>query len=432
MQDLWADFADKPAFVEEQDRGGGLRQRRLSEQAVLMALRMWLLQEYMLPYGTSLGSTRIFRHCYWIDGLGNVRAPSHITPLPALEEGEAGDRHARKKQVQSPLPAQLLPVATAARQLARLDRPITLHGLAFDSKNSKRKTSSERHKTEAPMTDTLALPKEHILLSSTWPALAPRLLPTIEQSAAIFLLNPLKDSLFRHTDLLPLYQRTAPTELFLCLSHKQMETRLLPVLHQAEGAAALTNMLRSDRWKSLLTREPREGNAELIIQGLIKLLAESMKPHFLSVQALPFPVHTRLALVEKAPYSLLFATRRQDSLYSLNEAVSSRTRQLLIESQQGVLNEAWFTSQREEQASQWKQTLYQEALALGRAQRIRRWPDLRQQLLLAHFGQAPLQEYDQIILKLLEQGEVRCEWRKRSQETTDVPVPGNEDLLLWR
>jgi hypothetical protein len=434
MQDLWAEFAGEALPTEEAGRGGGLRQRRLTEQAVLMALRAWLLQEYMIPYGASLGATRIFQRCYWIDGLGNFRAATQIVPTPVLEETEAASKRRRKKASVPVLPPALQPVEAVARQLTQLDRPITLHGFVFDGKGGKRKAADEpelQAQNGTQPVEALVLPKAGGLLPSNWPELAPALLSTLEQSAAVFLLNPLKDGLFRYADLLPLYQRTAPTELFLWLSHKQIETRLLPGLRAGKGAAALTNVLRSDRWKILLAKEGGTENPEPIINGLIDLLAESMRPHFLSVQHLTFPVYTRPALVEEAPYSLLFATRRQDSLYSLNDAVCRRARRLLTESQQGVLNEAWFTTQREEQATAHEQALYQEALSLGKAHRIRRWPDLRYQLLLAHFGQSTLQEYDQIITTLLARGEVRCDWRKRNPETTETPIPGNEDLLLW-
>ena len=150
------------------------------------------------------------------------------------------------------------------------------------------------------------------------------------------------------------------------------------------------------------------------------------------VQQLAFPVRSGPALVEIAPYSLLFATRRQDSLFCLNDAVCKRVRQLHIESQQGVLTEEWFSRQRAEQAASRKSALMREALTLGSGQRVRRWPDLRLQLLLKHFGQHTLAEYDQIITDLLASGDVRCEWRKRDQEGNASAIPGNDDLLLWR
>ncbi len=267
-------------------------------------------------------------------------------------------------------------------------------------------------------------------MPASWPELASTLPGGLEQGAAVFLLNPLKDGLFRYADLAPLYQRTAPTELFLWLSHKQIETRLLPGLRAGEGAAALTNLLRGDRWKGLLAKESE--NPERVVHGLVELLAESMRPHFLTVQQLALPMRAGPARVEATPYSLIFATRRQDSLSSLNDAVCRRERQLVAESQQGVLSEEWFASQREEQAVARLAALVGEARTLGRAHRIRRWPDLRQQLLLTHFGQYTLQDYEQVIARLLESGEVCCEWRRRVRDADEVHTPGQDDLLSWK
>ena len=476
MQDLWAEYTGEALPTEERGRRGGIRQRRLTEQAVLTELRAWLLQEYLLPYATSLGATRIFQRCYWIDGLGATRSSAHPTPAPAPDAPENVPKRARQKNQANiaTFPPALQPVAALARQLAPLERPIALHGFVLDGKNSKRKTNGTvvqsaqntiQVETLAPPTkkgtraraalsgasvqlanngtqaqaaqngtrvgEAPAIPSEGGLLAATWPELAPALLSTLGQSAAVFLLDPLKDGLLRYTDLAPLYQRTAPTELFLWLSHKQMETRLLPALRTGEGAAALTNLLRGDRWKRLLTGEQAQEDPRSLIDGLIQLCVESMRPHFLSVQRLTFPIQSGPAHVVAAPYTLLFATRRQDSLASLNDAICQRARHLLAESQQGVLTEDWFTQQRATQSAADFAALTQETLSLGRSQRVRRWPDLRQQLLLTHFGQYPLHEYDQIITSLLARGEVRCEWYKRSQETTETLPPGSGDLLLW-
>ena len=367
MQDLWADFAGEALPTVEVGRGGGLRQRRLTEQATLITLRSWLLQDYLLSYGTSLGATRIFKRCYWIDGLGHTRLAAQPVPTPAPDEPAPTNKRTRQPASREHIPPALQLADSTARQLARLDRPIALHTFLLDEKRAPRKggsapqinkdefTQQTRKGEHLPQarngTETsaaLMLPKEGGLLPACWPELAPTLLPALEQGAAVFLLNPLKDGLFRYTDLLPLYQRAAPTELFLWLSHKQIETRLLPSLRTTEGAAALTNLLRGDRWKSLL--KPEAESPQRVIHGLVGLLAESMRPHFLSVQRLTLPMLSGPATIEAAPYSLLFATRRQDSLYSLNDAVCLRTQRLLARSQQGVLNEEWFTTQRVEQA----------------------------------------------------------------------------------
>ncbi len=492
MQDLWADYTGEALPTGTRGRGGGTRQRRLTEQAVLTELRAWLLQEYLLPYATSLGATRIFQRCYWIDGLGSTHSPAHTIPAPTPDVPVSAPKRGRQKNQASlaALPPALQPVATLAQQLAQLERPIALHGFVLDGKVGKRKTTGAASQTalhraqintpaqptpNSTQMDTLTqtvkkgararaakppasaqpgnngasaraalngaqtgemlpIPPEGGLLPATWPELAPELLTTLGQSAAVFLLDPLKDGLLRYTDLAPLYQRTAPTELFLWLSHKQIETRLLPTLRTGEGAAALTNLLRGDRWKRLLTSEQDQADPQRLIDGLIQLCLESMRPHFLSVQRLYFPIHSGPAHVVDAPCTLLFATRRLDSLASLNDAICQRTRRLVVASQQNVLTADWFTHQRAEQSAAAWEALAQETLALGRAQRVRRWPDLRQQLLLTHFGQHPLHEYDQIITTLLARGNVSCEWQPRppSQETTTTPLPGPGDLLLWR
>jgi len=67
----------------------------------------------------------------------------------------------------------------------------------------------------------------------------------------------------------------------------------------------------------------------------------------------------------------------------------------------------------------------------GRTQRQRRWPDLRQQVLVANFGQFTLHEYDQVIQNLLQSGDVRCEWRQ-NPDLKDSHIPGNEDTLIWK
>lgn len=433
MRDLWADYAGEVLATGEAGREGGFRRRRLTEQAALMTLRAWLLRDYMLPYATSLGATRIFQRCYWLDGLGNVRGTgTPLPPPPSPPSPTPTDQRPRKKSAppEPPLPPALQLVSETARQLAQLDRPITLYGYALDERRGKRKAAppSDGSSPSAGETSSgISLARTGGSVPASWPELAPVLLPMLEQSAAVFLLNPLKESLFRYNDLLPLYQRTAPTELFLWFSHKQIETRLLPDLRTPAGAASLTNLLRGDRWKGLLARE--SAHPQRAIHGLIELFAESMRPHFLSVQQFALPMHSGPALVETAPYSLLFATRRQDSLFAFNDAVCQLARRLLSESQRGILNEAWFRTQQAEQAASQQTALIQDTLALGRTQRIRRWPDLRLQLLLSHFGQQTLHEYDQIIADLLARGAVSCEWRK----PTDPPaIPGSNDLLHWK
>ena len=227
-------------------------------------------------------------------------------------------------------------------------------------------------------------------------------------------------------DLSPLYQRTAPTELCLLISQKQIEDRLIPFLRTPDGASAFTSLLRSDRWKSLLT-----GNAEIkdVAEKLIVAFFDSIQQqHFLTVQHIPLLMHTAPAVVEPIPYTLIFATRRQDSLLCMNDAICIYHRRLYEQSLEGVLTEAWFSAQQHERLADGMQQLYQRVLQQGRAQRQRRWPDLRQQSLLANFGQFTLHDYDSVIQRLLQSGEVRCEWRQKSVESPQ----SDEQRYPWK
>src|SRR5579864_7205433 len=239
MQNLWPEFDNQPPLSEAAQHAH--QRRRPTEQAVLSSLRAWLLHDYIIPYSRSLAATRIFRRCYWIDGLGGN---------PDLQ-----------------------PVVSIAQSLAKESKPITLRTLALEARSSKRKE---------PATGTnIAIPKDSGTLHTSWPEAAPVLLQAIDQSAAILLLNPFASSTpFSYEDLSSLYQRTAPTELCLLISHKQVETRLLPFLRTSDGASAFTALLHTDRWKVLLTND---AGADHTVGGLIDAFLASMQQHFLSV-----------------------------------------------------------------------------------------------------------------------------------------------------
>ncbi len=116
----------------------------------------------------------------------------------------------------------------------------------------------------------------------------------------------------------------------------------------------------------------------------------------------------------------------------MNDAVSLYRRRVEEDSYRGVLGEEWFVEQ--------QQARYQEALRqLGarirqqvQAQRRVRWPDLRQHLLLAYFGQFPLRDYDASIQQLLLNREVYCAWRSPAPASAEERIPGNDDTLVWR
>ena len=396
MQNLWPEFDNEQLLAESAGRAqkqSASQRRHPTEQVVLSTLRTWLLHEYIVPYCQSLAATRIFPRCYWIDGLGS----NHV----------------------------LQPVLLTSQELAKENRSIALHYIALESKSSKRKEAS----TERSIT----IPKESGNIRASWPEVAPSLLRAIDQSAAIFSLNPFASSApFSFEDLSPLYQRTAPTEFCLLISHKQVESRLLPFLRTPSGVSAFTSLLRSDRWKSLLADK---SEMKHVIDGLTSAFFDSIQQqHFLAVQRIPLLMVTAPAIVEPIPYELIFATRRLDSLLRMNDALCAYHRRLHEQSLEGVLTEAWFATQQRERLAAETQQLYQRVLRQGRAQRPRRWPDLRQQALLANFGQFTLRDFDQVIQKLLQSGEVRCEWRQKPVEnpqSEEQRIPGNEDILLW-
>jgi hypothetical protein len=397
MQNLWSEFDDEQPLSESAGRAQKhtiSQRRRPTEQAVLSILREWLLHDFIAPYCRSLAATRIFRRCYWIDGLGG----KHMLQL----------------------------TLSISQALANESKPIALHSIILEAKNSRRKESNADK--------SITLPQEGGVVHANWPEAASTLLQALDQSAAIFLLNPFGSSTpFTIEDLTPLYQRTAPTELFLFISHKQVETFLLPNLDTSAGASAFTALLHSDRWKSLLADSTE---IEQTIDGLINAFLFSMqKQHFHTVQRIPLLMHTSPTIVEPVPYTLIFATRRLDSLVHMNDAICAYRRRLQEQSLEGVLTEEWFAAQQRERFAGEIQHLRQRILHQGRTQRQRRWPDLRQQVLVANFGQFTLHEYDQVIQNLLQSGEVRCEWRQKpagNPDHEDSRIPRNEDTLLWK
>ncbi len=460
---LWAE-SDNPELASappEQARkpamGVGTRFIASSNaNALLPALRSWLLADYVAPYCRSLAATRIFRRCIWLDALGSTRATakkanrnqgrdigrgrdsSRPYIFDDVAEGEQLERSASRpnKAAQKPhsetLPPALQAVATLAGELARESKPIILQGLALDSP----KTVGTRFIASAP----LVLPKESSFINAGWREAAPALLPAIEQTAAIFLLNPLaiarsspsvKDVIpfLAADELAPLFQRTAPTEACLLLMHQQVEKVFLPALRSPGGAAAFTALLRSDRWKAMLAKESEKNSK---IDKVIDLWLASLQPHFPFAQRITFPMLIGPATVEDAPCTLLFATRRQDSLACMNDAACGYRRRLEKESRRGILNEDWFAAQQAERDAQALQQLSEDALREGRARMPQRWLDLRQQLLLDRFGQWMLSEYDEIICRLLQADEVRCEWRQANHDSLPCRVPGHEDMLQWQ
>jgi hypothetical protein len=432
---LWTDLDNNLQRPPDPSVHG--RTRRLTERVILSSLREWLLQDYAACYARALGATRIFRRCYWVDALG-IDSKASMVPPAVLEEAqpERASKRRKKDATPVPLPPALRPVAELSQTLSQASQPITLYGLLLEAGSSKRKeprTSSNSNGTIPVPPKELVLPKESGILPASWLEAAPTLLAGIEQSPAIFLLNPCGLTLFSYDGLVRLYQRTVPTELCLLMAHKQIEGHLQTAQRSPAQAAALTSLLRSDRWKTLAIQEEEERTQA--VQGFLDLFMASMKRHFLlPVQRIALPMQTRPALVEAMPYTLIFATRRQDSLFSMNDAVCRYRQRVYKGSHRGVLGEEWFDAQLHARYDEGKRQLSERTLQLGRAQRIRRWPDLRQQLLLANFGQFTSRDYDATLQQLLLKGEVRCEWRRppvEGGETEEARLPGNEDTLLW-
>jgi hypothetical protein len=456
---LWSDIHTNHQSTSRSSQ----RARSLNERAVALLSREWLLAEYAACYCRSLAATKIFRRCYWIDALGagvgagssSTTTPSSISTEPVAENGN-GNGKGRKKVLRPPVPPALLPIVALGDQLNQESavnadqRPISLYGLLLTSQNRRNTTktskqagqngtssqatsASSQQLTPAPF----SLAKGSELLHTGWFEVAPTLLKEIEQFPAIFLLNPLgstSNTLFTYDDLLPLYQRTHPTEICLLLSHKQVAAQFLAASRSPAQGSLLSNLLRTDRWKTLSTQEE---DLPRTVEQLLGLFTASMHRHFqLPVQRIPLLAQVGPATVEALPHTLIFATRRQDSLQCMNDAVCQRARTLYEQSYRGVLGEDWFTEQQRERFKEQREQIQKQLLSQGRAQRIRRWPDLRQQLLLANFGHFTAQDYDLLLHELLVQREVRCQWRHPglhpAPDDTDQRIPGNDDTLLWR
>ena len=433
---LWDDFDNQHTAPESARHK---LPRRLTDQAILTSLRRWLLQDYASSYCRSLAAMRIYRRCYWIDAWG-IDPRANYLPANSEAPQEKGRKGTDKSGSYEPV---LQPVLALSQELAQESRPIALNGIVLEAGSSRRRElrAIDSGNTDEPSPSVkdaaLALPRESGAVRASWLEIAPTLLKEIEHSPAIFLLNPFGQTLFTHDDLAFLYSRTsAPSELFLLVPHKQAEMRLLAAAYKTQVASALTALLRTDRWKAFLpqgTAAEKIGETPPYIDGIIDLLLSSMQQHLPWVQPIALPLGVRPARVEAAPYTLLFATRSKDSLLRMNDAVCQYQRRLYEHSRRGVLGEEWFAVQQQQQFASEISQLCQRLLQLGKTQRTRRWPDLRQQLLLANFGQFTLYEYDELIRKLLAQGDVRCEWRRGGPLADDEKrVPGNEDTLLWK
>ncbi|HTK07638.1 MAG TPA: hypothetical protein VL485_10755 [Ktedonobacteraceae bacterium] len=426
--DLWSEFDNNLQLSPEPAVHG--RTRRLTERVILSLVREWLLQDYVSAYSRSLAATHIFKRCYWLDALGlDGRSTKIVQAADPVEPALTSTRKGRKK-IAAPVPPALEPVMKLANALAQESKPIALYGLLFEAGSSRRRAPQIMQNGAQPASGKeLVVPRESSILRTNWLDAASVVLKEIEAAPAIFLLNPFGATLFSAEELAQLYQRTVPSELCLLVPHKQLEQHLKSAFHTPELGARLTSLLRSDRWKMLSIKDE-----ELVasLEKLLVLFTAAMQRHFqLAVQRIALPLQVRPAYVETVPYTLIFATRRQDSLLCMNDAVCLHRRRLYEQSQRGVLGEEWFIQQMHQRREAEQHQLYLRILQQGRAQRSRRWPDLRQYLLLASFGQFTLQDYDNTLLQLLAEGHIRCDWRQHAISADGERIPGNDDTLVW-
>ncbi|WP_376795589.1 hypothetical protein [Thermogemmatispora sp.] len=423
----------------------GARARTVRQGDLLNSLRLWLQREYLAGYCRALRQNPLYRRCYWIDALGGepARGEQATARNEASEEeapggrGRSGSKRRAQSQAQASHP-WLQPLSELQTSLLAEGRPFALYGLVLTGpaggRGSTRADASSSSHSPQP-----AIPREGGLVAASWPEAAPAVLQVLDQAPAVFALNPLAPALLRSEDLEPLWQRAAPTELCLLIMHRQLESRLRAARRHEQQAAALLNLLRSDRWRTLVPRDEGASLSPEALAELLDLLLSQLQRHFPLAQRLTLPRTSGPARLEVAPYTLLFATRRQDSLLAMNDAVCSYWRRLEEQSQADLLASAWFQVRREERLAAAREQLYQRTLQTGRALRSRRWPDLRQQLISSTFGQFTQAEHDANIRRLLREGQVRCEWRRpRSQpapppEQAEAaePVPGPDDLLIW-
>ncbi len=429
---LWADFDNQQAG-NTGENAKPQSKRHLTEQIVLSSLRDWLLRDFAASYCRSLRSMSIYRRCYWIDALG-YEARSALSPQQEAQSSPSAKTRKKVNHETQALPSILQAITALSHTLLEEcpTHPLALYAMLL---------AGERKGKASPVPDAFVMPQESGIFAVSWANAAQELLHGIEQSPAIFLLNPCGQTLYALDLLAPVYQRTtAPTELCLFISHKQAESHLLAAGRTPATAFMLTELLHSDRWKTLLTQQPHasttnSGNVSGA-ERLIDLLAVSLRKHFSYVQPIALTMSMRPTLVETVPYTLLFATRRKESLISMNDAVCRQHRRIEEESCRGVLGEAWFVAQWQERLTEEMRQLQQEILRRGRGGRIRRWPDLRLHLLLARFGQFSVAEYDTTLLQLLHDGAVRCEWRQKREIVAKKnppfePIPGPDDVLLW-
>src|SRR5437660_3975237 len=116
--DLWTDLDNNLQPPSDLSVHG--RARRLTERVVLSSLRELLLQDYAANYCRSLGATRIFRRCYWVDALG-IEGKASALPPTELEDVqlERPNRRRKKDIASTQLPPALQPIAALSQTLSQ-------------------------------------------------------------------------------------------------------------------------------------------------------------------------------------------------------------------------------------------------------------------------------------------------------------------------
>jgi hypothetical protein len=391
---------------------GGTTAAQTSERVMLDAWAARLLAGVVVPFCQGLASIRLHRSCWWVDGLTGQRLMPKGASSSAFAEAATG-------------------LAGAG---------VALRGLRLESPRAKPKRSAAaegaasaeaRGKPEAPAVPTLA--------SIT----AGELLERLGTAPAILLLDPLAAPLTAE-DLLPLCQRSAPTELLLLLSAAKLE-RLAneapagtPVVHGAleseapplvEAAlpAPLTALLRSDAWKGIWARQ---GSRAEKVQRTLELLRALLKPGFLYVCLAPMGEQ----LAPAPRHYLLLASRQESSVALVSDFLWAEQARLAAEREARALQGTWFARRREKaRAAAWA-ALKEELHTLGRQRRARLWPELKPLLVLAHFGEFSSADYDAALAELMSEGRVFCRWSPANAPADEAAgqkprVPGPQDFL---
>jgi hypothetical protein len=381
-----------------------------SERAAWAAWKARLLPGFVVPYCQALAASRLYRSCWWVDGLTsdhrNLRGEMGSAAFAGVAEALAASGfalHGARLEAQARKAADKMPDAAET------------HGA--ESTGTQRNGRKASEKPQPASSEALVtLPLDDALA-------------TLGTAPALLLLNPFAAPPLTAEDLLPLCQRQAPTELLLTISTARLEQLATEGLAgQSPLAPALTALLRSDTWK---TTWAGPGKSAEKVRRTLEMLRGLLKSHFLYVC---------VATLDDVPTSaprrlLLFASRQYASVALLNDFLCAEQARLASERETRALQGSWFARRRETaRAAAWA-ALKEELHTLGRLRRARLWPDLKPLLVLDHFGQFSAADHDAALLELLREGRIACRWSPPA--AADAPaeappaerVPGSQDFL---